>query len=447
MFIESYHRRLFYEYEGNQLSYLTERATASMATNDVYVPGPTARMGYSYDWNGNMTNDYRKGLKFQYNFVNLVRRVQDDDGSTLAEYTYSVDGRKRQAVGGDGKGFRYRGDLVYTVEGGSLSLESAAFGDGRIAKTSGSYSPLYFVTDHLGSVRVVEDQSGTVCESNDYYPLGSRWKDPTSKVSTNRYRFSGKEEQTLGDLGYLDFGARMYDPALGRWFTQDPMAEKHFYLSPYNYCAGNPVSLIDPDGKEFVDHNGVKIVITYNRNGTLSFSKNATIDVMRAAKALYGTPTGRTQLRRMDQSDIKVKLSISPESKTGRTAGGKLTQIYGEATQGNFNESDNYARKVNPDGTYGITEASIIIYEGTIKGQLEQGQGKHQGLTLEQAIGAVVAHEGVHATDKSEIHKDIKEEMTKYQFREDREVKPNAVERQIMKEYKILNKSRWWIDF
>ena len=226
----------------------TERATASMATNDVYVPGPTARMGYSYDSNGNMTNDYRKGLKFQYNFVNLVRRVQDDGGSTLAEYTYSVDGRKRQAVGGDGKGFRYRGDLVYTVNGGSLSLESAAFGDGRIAKTSGSYSPLYFVTDHLGSVRVVEDQSGTVCESNDYYPSGSRWKDPTSKVSTNRYRFSGKEEQTLGDLGYLDFGARMYDPALGRWFTQDPLAEKYYSVSPYAYCNNNPIKLIDPDG-------------------------------------------------------------------------------------------------------------------------------------------------------------------------------------------------------
>ena len=220
-----------------------------MATNDVYVPGPTARMGYSYDSNGNMTNDYRKGLKFQYNFVNLVRRVQDDGGSTLAEYTYSVDGRKRQAVGGDGKGFRYRGDLVYTVEGGSLSLESATFGEGRIAKTSGSYSPLYFVTDHLGSVRVVEDQSGTVCESNDYYPSGSRWKDPTSKVSTNRYRFSGKEEQTLGDLGYLDFGARMYDPALGRWFTQDPLAEKYYSVSPYAYCNNNPIKLIDPDGR------------------------------------------------------------------------------------------------------------------------------------------------------------------------------------------------------
>ena len=258
MFIESYHRRLFYEYEGNQLSYLTERATASMATNDVYVPGPTARMGYSYDWNGNMTNDYRKGLKFQYNFVNLVRRVQDDGGSTLAEYTYSVDGRKRQAVGGDGKGFRYRGDLVYTVNGGSLSLESAAFGEGRIAKTSGSYSPLYFVTDHLGSVRVVEDQSGTVCESNDYYPSGSRWKDPTSKVSTNRYRFSGKEEQTLGDLGYLDFGARMYDPALGRWFTQDPLAEKYYSVSPYAYCANNPVKLIDPNGEDIYMFFAVK---------------------------------------------------------------------------------------------------------------------------------------------------------------------------------------------
>lgn len=57
MFIESCHRRLFYEYEGNRLRYLTERATASGTTNDVYVPGPTARMGYSYDSNGNMTND------------------------------------------------------------------------------------------------------------------------------------------------------------------------------------------------------------------------------------------------------------------------------------------------------------------------------------------------------------------------------------------------------
>lgn len=50
-----------------------------------------------------------------------------------------------------------------------------------------------------------------------------------------------------------------------------------------------------------------------------------------------------------------------------------------EAAQGNYNESDNYGKIMNPDGTYGIKEASIVVYEGTIKEQLEQGSGKHRG--------------------------------------------------------------------
>ena len=193
-----------------------------------------------------------------------------------------------------------------------------------------------------------------------------------------------------------------------------------------------------------MDHNGVKIGITYNRNGTLSFSQNATPDVIRAANALYLTPTGRTQLKRMDRSDIKVYLSISPKFKTGKTEEGITIHVYGEAIQGNFNESDNYGKKLNPDGTYGIKEASIVVYEGTIKEQLEQGSGKHRGLTLDQAIGAVVGHEGVHATDKSEIHKDIKAEM-RDRLRDDRETVPNRIEQQIINESKTLNNPLWWI--
>ena len=191
-----------------------------MATNDVYVPGPTARMGYSYDSNGNMTNDYRKGLKFQYNFVNLVGNPATADRRLRSTPIRSTVGSVRRSEATE-KVSAIAAISGSTVEGGSLSLESAAFGEGRIAKTSGSYFPLYFVTDHLGSVRVVEDQSGTVCESNDYYPSGSRWKDPTSKVSTNRYRFSGKEEQTLGDLGYLDFGAEC-QPSTGKMVHAGP---------------------------------------------------------------------------------------------------------------------------------------------------------------------------------------------------------------------------------
>jgi RHS repeat-associated protein len=51
---------------------------------------------------------------------------------------------------------------------------------------------------------------------------------------------------------YLDFGARLYDPRTAVWLCQDPMAEKYYSISPYAYCAGNPVNLVDLDGKEGV---------------------------------------------------------------------------------------------------------------------------------------------------------------------------------------------------
>jgi RHS repeat-associated protein len=51
-----------------------------------------------------------------------------------------------------------------------------------------------------------------------------------------------------------DYGARGYYPAMGRFTSVDPLAEKHYNISPYVYCADNPVKLIDPDGRDWVDH-------------------------------------------------------------------------------------------------------------------------------------------------------------------------------------------------
>ena len=48
---------------------------------------------------------------------------------------------------------------------------------------------------------------------------------------------------------YLDFGARLYDPRTAAWLAPDPLSEKYYPVSPYAYCAGNPVNLVDPDGK------------------------------------------------------------------------------------------------------------------------------------------------------------------------------------------------------
>jgi RHS repeat-associated protein len=70
---------------------------------------------------------------------------------------------------------------------------------------------------------------------------------------TNRYTFSGKEKQTVKDLGWLDFTARMLsDSEIPLFTTQDPLAEKYYSVSPYVYCENNPVNFIDPDGRQVV---------------------------------------------------------------------------------------------------------------------------------------------------------------------------------------------------
>jgi len=62
------------------------------------------------------------------------------------------------------------------------------------------------------------------------------------------YRFSGKESLTRVGLDLYDFGARMFSPFNMRWMTMDPLAEKYYHISPYAYCAGDPINLVDPDG-------------------------------------------------------------------------------------------------------------------------------------------------------------------------------------------------------
>ena len=126
---------------------------------------------------------------------------------------------------------------------------------------------IYQIKDHLGSVRVTRDGAGTVLQRFDYYPFGAESRVWTAGSSTPQsalmYRFGGKEiaGQKVGAIAsagstsaaagrpYLDFGARLYDPRTAAWISQDPLAEKYYSISPYAYCAGNPVNLVDPTGR------------------------------------------------------------------------------------------------------------------------------------------------------------------------------------------------------
>ena len=83
-----------------------------------------------------------------------------------------------------------------------------------------------------------------------YRKAGSLWNTTASLTDqTNRFRYNSKEEQFRFGTPYIDYGARQYDPILGRWFAQDPLSEKYYGISPYAFCAGNPVKYLDPDGR------------------------------------------------------------------------------------------------------------------------------------------------------------------------------------------------------
>ncbi len=90
--------------------------------------------------------------------------------------------------------------------------------------------------------------SGNAIQHLHYLLFGEDWVDQRNTSWNAPYTFSGKEKDV--ETGYNYFGARYYDSGLSIWLSVDPMSDKYPSMSPYNYCANNPVMLVYPDGRE-----------------------------------------------------------------------------------------------------------------------------------------------------------------------------------------------------
>ena len=235
---------LTFTLNGNQLSRVDDAvSTVAYGTNTAFVNGASAAGEYAYDVNGNLTKDLNKGITdIQYNVLNLPSTVSFSDGSTIT-YTYGADGTKLRTVhkiGSTTTTTDYCGNVIY--ENGTQKLLLTEEGYINLAGTQQYH---YYLKDHQGNNRVVINQSGTVEETNHYYPFGGVFG---TTGNTQPYKYNGKEFDNKKGLNWYDYGARHYDTALGRFTTNDRFAEKYYSMSPYQYGANSPVVNIDVNG-------------------------------------------------------------------------------------------------------------------------------------------------------------------------------------------------------
>jgi RHS repeat-associated protein len=232
-----------------------------------YYPGITGIEGsFGYDDNGNLINDPYKKLQYTYNIFNLPNGVFTTKGDMGMQY--DAESVKLRKTLPNGKVRDYFGEIEYKDQ--SISLIHHA--EGLIRKIGGQYRYDYVISDHLGNARVTfsdfnEDGKiqylTEIMQENHYYPFGLNmeglWTYGYGSSLANRFQYNGKErgdEIVLDDpvrdfdveFGMYDYGARLYDPGIGRFTGVDPLSSAMSSWSTYAYTFDSPINFIDPSG-------------------------------------------------------------------------------------------------------------------------------------------------------------------------------------------------------
>ena len=203
---------------------------------------------FTYDLNGNMATKAVSGTTTAYEYdgenrLNKVRR----NGSVVAEYGYDGDGGRVKKTAGTSTTV-FVGSLFDKKDG--KNTEHLYLGSERLASVVDG-ELVYYFTDHLGGTNVVADYAGAQVELDEYLPYGEFSRRVRTSEKVTNY-FTGQKLDDESGLYY--YGARYYDPAIGRFIQPDTIVQSPYdpqTLNRYSYCGNNPVNRIDPDGHSF----------------------------------------------------------------------------------------------------------------------------------------------------------------------------------------------------
>ncbi|UPT71591.1 MAG: hypothetical protein M0D53_04295 [Flavobacterium sp. JAD_PAG50586_2] len=368
---------LHYYYENdnkNRLMKVTDASNSPKGFYDDAITDPAdASDDYGYDDYGNMTSDENKKImNIVYNHLNLPVEINFGAGNKI-EYLYDASGRKlwKKAAENTSEidvdyldGFQYMNGVLDFFPHAEGYVKVLTCPECEIKRT---FNYVYQYKDHLGNIRMSygvdpeeEEVTLKILEENHYYPFGLKHTkynsnekmyelvdfQPTIKDilaaggSTYKYKYNGKEYQDELGLNMYDYGARNYDPAIGRWMNIDPKAEEYRRWSPYNYCKDNPIVFVDPDGMGVDWHPDMKgNLIADKGDSATTLANYLEVKVDRAKEILKSNDATKLQVGdKITSSEIKavtkeIKTEIATTEKTVSTNNKETASLQKENKQ------------------------------------------------------------------------------------------------------------------
>jgi RHS repeat-associated protein len=191
--------------------------------------------------------------------------------------------------------------------------------EGIVVNSSGSFEYNYYLNDHLGNTRITFTPNGTngeVKQVASYYPFGMRHTPATADVTYNRYLYNGKEQQSKNFgpgamFDWYDYGARFYDPTLGRWHVIDPWAESYYSISPYVYGLNNPIRFIDPNGKGVYDPTKITKAAEETVEKIKKEDGNSSAQCSKGVREAFKKITGSKEMEKMNANEIGKHMESS----------------------------------------------------------------------------------------------------------------------------------------
>lgn len=441
---------LNYNYDdGNRLLSINDTTNNTFGFND----GSSSDNEYDYDGNGNLTKDLNKNIaSIEYNHFDLVKKVTFNNGNKI-EFTYDSNGSKlkmKTTVGSSITTIDYLGGFQYT----DTQLQFFPTPEGYVTKEGSNYNYVYILRDHLGNNRVSYSDNDNdnsinpdseILSNTDFYVMGLTHNGEiiNGTASNYNYKYQGKEQLSFDGYNMYDFGSRMYDPAVGRWFNVDPQNQ---FWSPYLAMGNNYIIVIDPDGEWAIIDDIIAIAV----GGTINVISNWDnidgdwgkglsyfgIGAAAGEASLYGGPiagaavlslgnSAYTQHSQTGKVDLGQTLSETITGTATQVIGGQIGGVVSKYTGNIFPKLTGLtAQYVNSAISNTVTGFGLTFGFGIAEGQ-NVGDAFSAGISgIPQSLAiSTIGVTGSHLKNKRYANKQAKQEQIKNAFEADTQKK------------------------